>query len=337
MAEKEEETKKSSILNKIRANPWILATIFLALVLVVMLFVKGGFTGSTISESEASEKLVSFVESQGGTADVISSEREGSLYKVTIGYEGQEIPVYVTLDGNFLVPSLIPLSAQDTADAQAGDSAAQAQEVPKSSKPTVELFVMSLCPYGLQAEKGVLPVANLLKDKIDFKIKFVYYAMHGKKEIDENTNQYCIQKEQPSKFNSYLSCYVNSGDSASCLISSGVDLTKLTSCISAADKQFKITANLEDKGSWLSGQFPKYDVDLADNTKYDVGGSPTLVINGVQVNSARDSASLLKTVCAAFTTQPAECSQVLSSAAPSPGFGAGTASSGSGSAGCASA
>ena len=196
MTEKEEGPKKSAILNKIRANPWILATVFLALVVIVMLFVKGGFTGSTISESEASDKLVAFVESQGGTADIISSEREGSLYKVTIDYQGQEIPVYVTLDGNFLIPSLIPLNTETGVDSSNTGATQQPTEIPKSSKPTVELFVMSLCPYGLQAEKGILPVANLLKDKIDFKIKFVYYAMHGKKEIDENTNQYCIQKEQ---------------------------------------------------------------------------------------------------------------------------------------------
>ncbi len=326
---------KSPILNKIRANPWILATVVLALVVIILLIVKGGFTGSAISESEASDRLTSFIKSQGGTADIVSTEKEGSLYKITIDYQGENIPIYVTLDGNYLVPSLIPLASDVDSGASSGST--QVAEVPKTSKPSVELFVMSLCPYGLQAEKGILPVANLLKDKIDFKIKFVFYAMHGKKEIDENTNQYCIQKEQPTKLNSYLSCYVDSGDSSGCLVSSGIDLNKLTACISAADKQFKITENFEDQSSWLSGQFPKYDVDLADNTKYDVGGSPTLIINGVQANSARDPASLLKAICAAFTKAPAECSQVLSSAAPSPGFGSGTSGSANSDAGCATA
>jgi hypothetical protein len=67
---------------------------------------------------------------------------------------------------------------------------------------------MSYCPFGTQAEKGILPVVNLLKDKIDFKVKFVNYAMHGKKEIDENNLQYCIQKEEPNKYNSYLTCFL---------------------------------------------------------------------------------------------------------------------------------
>jgi len=338
--ENKKEHASASVLNKIRANPWILASIFLALVVIVILFVKGGgFTGGAISESEASDKLTAFVEAQGGTVDIVSTAKEGSLYKITMNYQGEEIPVYVTNDGKYLIPSLVPLSAQDAGAEQtaASGTAARTQEVPKSAKPVVELFVMALCPYGLQMEKGALPVANLLKDKIDFKIKFVYYAMHGQKEIDENTNQYCIQKEQSSKLNSYLACYLDSGDGSGCLVSSGIDMTKLTACIAAADKQFKLTENFNDKGSWLSGQFPKYDVDAADNTKYNVGGSPTLIINGVQASSARDPASLLKTICGAFTTQPAECKQTLSSAAPSPGFGAAAASgsSGSGSAGCA--
>ena len=43
--------------------------------------------------------------------------------------------------------------------------------VPKSDKPLVELFVMAYCPYGTQAEKGLIPVIELLGDKIDASIK----------------------------------------------------------------------------------------------------------------------------------------------------------------------
>ncbi|MBU3941884.1 MAG: hypothetical protein KKF74_03150, partial [Nanoarchaeota archaeon] len=51
------------------------------------------------------------------------------------------------------------------------------QCMPKKDKPEVELFVMSHCPYGTQIEKGMLPVARLLGDKIDFNIRFCSYAM----------------------------------------------------------------------------------------------------------------------------------------------------------------
>ncbi len=59
---------------------------------------------------------------------------------------------------------------------------------------------MAYCPYGTQEEKGILPVVNTLNNKIDFKVKFCDYAMHGKQEIDEQLNQYCIETEQADKF-----------------------------------------------------------------------------------------------------------------------------------------
>lgn len=326
-------------LSGVRRNPWILATIILALALVVLIFMKSGFVGGgAVSADKAAENLLSYVNSQGGNAEVVSAEKNGSFYEVVVKYQGQDVPVYVTLDGNYLVPGLIPLSAStaddsDSAGAEAGTEAPT--NVPQTAKPVVEVFVMALCPYGTQIEKGIIPVAELLGSKIDFKIKFVSYAMHGKTEIDENTRQYCIQKEQPTKFLPYLKCYLKEGKSEDCLTSSGVDKTKLTACVAAADKQFSITANFDDKASWLNGNYPMYNVNKVECDKYQVQGSPTLVINGVQVSSARDSVSLAKAVCAAFTTAPAACeNNTLSSTAPSAGFGY-TASSGStGSATC---
>jgi len=324
-------TENFDIINKLRGNLWIVSTIVLVIVLVGVLILRGGSSvGNVISEDKAAETLMSFIKSQGAeSASVVSTERDGNLYKIVVNYNGENIPVYVTLDGKYLASGLIPLTGNEVAEAQDNSNNAQEapKEVPKSDKPKVELFVMSLCPYGLQMEKGILPVAVLLKNKIDFKIKFVYYAMHGKTEIDENTRQYCIQKEQSDKFTSYLSCYLKEGKTDDCLKEAKIDSAKLASCVNNADKQFNISANYNDKNSWLSGRFPRYDVDLADNKKYGVGGSPTLIINGQEVQSGRDSASLLKVICSAFNNQPEECKQTLSSNNPSPGFGYSTSGS----------
>ena len=83
----------------------------------------------------------------------------------------------------------------------------------------------------------------------------------------------------------------------------------------------------------FQGTYPGFDVNKTDNTKYNVGGSPTLIINGTEVTSGRDSASLLKTICSAFNEQPEECKATLSSNTPTAGFGEGTTNSGS-AAGC---
>ena len=190
----------------------------------------------------------------------------------------------------------------------------------KKEKPEVELFVMSQCPYGAQMEKGLLPVMGLLKDKADIEIKFVNYAMRGQEEIDENVRQYCIQKEQNSKFIKYLKCYLAEGKSSECVEEAGVDKTKLSVCEGLTDAQFKISADFEDKSTW-TGNYPSFSIHDADNEKYGVRGSPTLVINGVTASVARDSASLLKAVCSGFSEKPEECDEELESATPVPGFG----------------
>jgi hypothetical protein len=237
--------------------------------------------------------------------------------------------------GNVVAENKNQTPAAQAPSAAAAPAAPAPVPVPvtKSDKPKVEVFVMSYCPYGTQIEKGIIPVVELLKDKIDFSLKFVYYAMHGQKEIDENTRQYCIEKEQSAKLIPYLTCFLNASDSAGCLKSASIDNTKLDACVKAADTQFSISKNFADNSTWLSGRFPKYDVHAAENTKYGVKGSPTIVINGAQASSARDSASLLKTICSAFNKAPSECSQTLSSASPSAGFGT-AAASGSTGGGC---
>lgn len=43
----------------------------------------------------------------------------------------------------------------------------------KSNKPKIEFFVMSYCPFGNQAEIGLEPVANLLKDLVDWQPRYI--------------------------------------------------------------------------------------------------------------------------------------------------------------------
>ena len=45
--------------------------------------------------------------------------------------------------------------------------------VPVGSKPLVELFVMSLCPYAVKAENVLLPWAKEMKELVEFRIHFI--------------------------------------------------------------------------------------------------------------------------------------------------------------------
>lgn len=326
-SEEHEKKDVSKFKHKVKAlstNYWMISTILLAVLLVGVLVMSIPFG---VSKDQIGQKVVDFAESQGAESTLVSVTEESGLYKVILAIEGEEVPVYVTKDGKNLVPGLVPMEMEQTVTGDVVDNSAPL-EIPKSNKPKVEAFVMSHCPYGTQIEKGLIPVANLLGDKIDFQLKFVYYAMHpGSGEVQEQLNQYCIQEEQNDKFIDYLTCFLDKGDGAGCVKSIGIDETKLAACVEEADERYNISENLNDESKWLSGRFPLFNIHAEDNAKYGIGGSPSLVINGVLAEGVgRDSASLLDVICSSFEVAPEECNTELSSASPSPGFGFSTTS-----------
>lgn len=291
--------------------------------------------GKTLSVEEASNKAEEFINTflmqSGSTATVKEITSEYGLYKLSIDITSDVVESYLTKDGRLFFPQALNIDEITSENLGANQEAAAAPVVTvskKNDKPVVELFVMSHCPFGTQMEKGMLPVVEALGDKIDFEIKFNNYAMHGEKELVEQINQYCIQKEQTDKFTEYLACFLDASDSATCLASANINTGDLAECYAKTDKEFKIMDNFRGQIGY-QGSYPGFDIYDADNEKYGVGGSPTLVINGETISSNRDSASLLATICSAFNETPEECSTVLSNAAPSAGFGYGVADSAS--------
>ncbi len=329
-------------------------SVFLKVVLLVLLIgLVGGFwyyktvwIKAHITTAEAKTKVENFIKNDlvppGTNIEISSITKENGLFKVVVKVgadkQQQEITSYLSQDGLNFFPSVMNIAQIDAEKAKNSNGSQQATaskqaDIPKTDKPVVELFVMSYCPYGTQMEKGILPVLNALKSKIDFTLKFVSYSMHNdlasndRKELDENLRQYCIQKNQPTKLADYLTCFLKKGQGTEndCMKSSGVVSAQVATCMTQADTQFNVTKDFQDKSTY-QGTFPLFEIDKADNAKYNVQGSPTLVINGVEASSAgRDSASILKTICGAFNKQPKECSTSLSSTAPSPGFGDSTA------------
>lgn len=278
-----------------------------------------------LSPEQAGEKAIGFINEnllpEGMTASLVDIIEESGMYKIQLKIEDEEFPSYVTKDGRLLFPEEgVSLNSSLT------------QEAVKSDRPDVKLFVMSYCPYGLQAQKMFLPVYDLLKNEADMGVYFVNYIMHEKEEIDENLRQYCIQKEEKEKYSNYLNCFVKDGNFEECLNEADIDRDKMNSCVSQTDEMYKITELYNDKSTWLSGYYPKFDVQTDLNEKYGISGSPTIVINDQIVTvSQRSPEKFKELVCQAFNTPPAECSQALSEETFSPGFGLDTGSSSEGS------
>jgi protein-disulfide isomerase len=189
----------------------------------------------------------------------------------------------------------------------------------KQDRPSMDLFIMSYCPFGTQAQKGFLPVIEKFSKYADVKIKFVHYTMHGKTETEENVRQYCIQKDQPSAYINYTKCFLEAGKSEDCLKTAKVDTKKLTTCYDSTWKTFKIDEALASKS-----QYPAFTVNADESKKFGVQGSPTVVINGVISEAVgRSAASYQAALCNAFTDskKPSICNQALPDTTFDPGFG----------------
>ncbi|MDD5639407.1 MAG: hypothetical protein PHR47_01190 [Candidatus Pacebacteria bacterium] len=263
----------------------------------------------------------------GGKIEGLTVGTKQKYYNLNIAIsKDNSIETVVSADGTKFCVSNMDIVKKKDDTASSG--------IKKSDKPSVELFVMSHCPYGTQIEKGIIPVIETLGDNINFSLKFCDYSMHGEKELKEELNQYCIQKEQKDKLLSYLKCFLKAGNSEACLSSTGIDRTKLASCSANADKEYSVMSNFKNKVGY-KGDYPGFAVFESDNTAYGVSGSPTLVINGtIDETAGRNSAGILKSICNAFNNAPESCNAKLSSDNPSAGFGEGTTSGNAANASC---
>lgn len=318
-----------------KINPWIVSTLIL-LVVAVVLFVKPELFGRTtggavttggatlLTAEEAGQKAIQYINNNlvEGTdkASLYSAEDfSNDIYKVETEYQGNIIDVYITKDGKWL---FVSTPYETTAPITTTTTQQQQQQVVKSDRPQAYAFVMSHCPYGLQFIKAFVPVMELFADNdyIDIDLKFVNYAMHGEKEVYEQLRMYCIKTEQSDKFTDYLRCFVEDGDSESCLDEVGIDKDALQTCMDATDTEYKITETLNDQSSWGSS-FPPFPIDDELCNQYGVRGSPTFVLNGQVLSVNRAAESIKDAICAAFNTQPSECSQQLSTTAEQAGLG----------------
>ncbi|MBU4086268.1 MAG: DsbA family protein [Nanoarchaeota archaeon] len=301
-AEENSEVKPSEFIKKIKKNPWVASTVVLAVLALILLVLVFRGSGAVVSQKQIGEKAVNFINTQvlqgQGTVVIDSVSEKAGLYEVLVDYNGQQIPTYFTKDGGFYVGTMIvPLSDSSSPTPPTPTPI----EVPKSDKPAVELFIMTHCPYGTQAEKGILPAIKALGNSIDSKIRFVHYFMHGDNEESETYTQLCIREQQSAKFIPYLECFLEDGDSSRCLKKLGINVDV---CIN-------------------SGKAKEYYVaDSALSNGYGVQGSPTLIINGAEAEFyPRSPASALTTICSAFNTEPSSCTSTLSTENPDPGFG----------------
>ncbi|MFH1229527.1 MAG: hypothetical protein V1678_03835 [Candidatus Aenigmatarchaeota archaeon] len=281
------------------------------------------FTGdlSITSQNQIANKTVGFINtniiSGGGNATVDAVSVVSGMVNVTVLYQGRQIPVYATEDGKYLILPGAGVIDMDVPIPAAQEPTQQPQQTPKSDKPTVQLFVMAFCPYGMQAETAMKPAIDLLGTKADIQVRFIatvsgttpdsVQSLHGAPEAQEDLRQVCIMKYYDQKtFWNYVTtinanCSSSYRDSAvydpcwkNAATKAGIDSSKIDTCSKGAEGVALLKA----------------DADLSSSK--GVSGSPTLIINGVTFSGARTPDGYKQGICSAFTTSPSECSQNLS-------------------------
>ena len=319
-------------------NIWQIATAVLALLLIVSVFyiiyksesapvspinttpATPGTTPAGMTAQQVADKTIKYINEniiQGrGNATLKGTNETNGLYEVTITIAGNDYPTYATKDGKLLFVQSIDMNTPVTPAAQPTP-----QTMPKTNKPTVQLYTMAYCPYGNQAEGVTQPVVTLLGSKVEIEPHYVIYAnyqgggpnycfdneskycsMHGAQEIHEDVRELCIFKYQKDKFWAYIAandatCTAQNADSCweAVANSTGIDTGKVKSCYNS--EAISLLQN---------------EVDL--NTKYGVQGSPMLIINGVEYSGDRTPEGYKQGICGAFNSPPSECNTTLSSA-----------------------
>lgn len=238
----------------------------------------------------------------------------------------------------------------------------------KSDKPEIKFFIMSFCPYGNQAEAGLEPVYQLLKDKVTWSPRYIvskidqatidsckqncpqrifndaakqqcdqaikdgqvkdmatcqqyfpyttaeecvkaecltlkvgtFESLHGSQELNQDVREICAYNLGNLSnwwgFVKLVNEKCNSNDADTCWGQQAKDANLDAAKISACEES--------QKSALLSKE-------IAETTKFEASGSPTVFINGTLYSGGRAPEDYKKAICLAFKSLPAECATIL--------------------------
>lgn len=288
-------------MHSLKHNKWMTISIVLAIVLVLVLIFRGGAVG-TVSADKAGSNLIDFINKQGnGEATLVSSVEKDGMYEVIVNYNGQDVPVFVSLDGKNLISSVVPLDGSASADTTGGSGTPTGAAVDiaignspsignEKAKVVVVEFSDFSCPF-CAAASGDNPelitymkqnsqswepiVTNMMKDYVDTgKVRFVVkYAKGHSGGHPAQLVAWCLN-EQKLYWKFYPKAFANIDDvedldkMKALAKTIGADMSKLQTCLDSKkyDSQFNIDEN--------------------EGAAAGVQGTPAFFVNGKLVSGA---------------------------------------------------
>lgn len=206
-----------------------------------------------------------------------------------------------------------------------GKSTSQIGDYPafgdKYGTVTMEMYVMSQCPYGTQVEDAIQPVLEQLGDSVDFNLEFIgeiyteteytqmnpqrqaqchekadgkyYCSLHSKPEVDGDIIQLCAREYTSELFvMDFVVCMNKNaraipGNWGGCATELEMPVEKMRMCYEG------------EEGRALYAE----SVKKADEA--NARASPTLFVNSQPYQGGRDSISFQKALCAQLDNHPA--------------------------------
>ena len=162
----------------------------------------------------------------------------------------------------------------------------------KSNVVSLDLYVMSQCPYGVQAEDLIIPVVKQFGNSVDFNLNFIasdsgsgnFDSLHGENEVKGDIVELCAMKKEPQKYMDIILCMNENaagipGNWEECSKKLNLDTAAIKSCYEGSEGKQLLSDSIKKSNS------------------ANAGASPTIIINGQEYSGQRDGLSITRAIC----------------------------------------
>lgn len=319
-----------------QSKNYIIFGVLIMLIGITMFMLMKNKDEEEVEYKEVSEQLYQEISTKLQTAfddtlapgqgtEIKSITEDKYLYKIEIDVAGNEFTVYLTKDQQKLIPQIVEMGellGEEVSDEEAEANTAKLTEENKKvlgitadSKPQVDYFVMSFCPYGNPADENASQISQLFGDSVNVVPHYIlntdpkapngYNSLHGPQEAHQGVRELCVLNEYGQdaffKFTLESNNVLNSKNADTewqkIAVAQGLNVDRITACtqndgLAIAQSEINVTTNAKSEGR---------------NGVSSIGASPTVLVNGETVPSS--ATAIQEALCESFPEgeKPAAC------------------------------
>ena len=171
---------------------------------------------------------------------------------------------------------------------------------PAAAPVEIQLFLMSKCPFGVQALERLFPAVESLGPRVKLKLDYIvseqdggFKSLHGEPEITGNKQQLCAMELAltPTAWRRFIRCQNRTWRAIpagweTCADDAGLKREAFKACVDGAQGDALLRASMERS--------------LAAKAQ----GSPTILVGGKRYQGPRTARAFLRTACATAPSPP---------------------------------